>query len=85
MQLPNFDGNVLKCPEFWDVFESSVDGQNISDVVKFSYLKGVLRGTAFMAISGILLTNENYSVDVAILKQKFGKPSLRCFMQSSMS
>ena len=25
MQLPNFDGNVLKWPEFWDVFESSVD------------------------------------------------------------
>ena len=73
MQLPNFDGNVLKWPEFWDVFESSVDRQNISDVVKFSYLRGVLRGTAFMAISGISLTNENYSVAVAILKEKFGK------------
>ena len=73
MQLPNFDGNVLKWPEFWDVFESSVDQQNISDVVKFSYLRGVLCGTAFMAISGISLTNENYSVTVAILKEKFGK------------
>ena len=23
LQLPNFDGNILKWPEFWDVFESS--------------------------------------------------------------
>ena len=30
---PNFDGNILKWPEFWDVFESSVDKQNISDSV----------------------------------------------------
>ena len=73
MQLPNFDGNVLKWPEFWDVLESFVDRQNISDVVKFSNLRGVLCGTAFMAISGISLINENYSVAIAILKEKFGK------------
>ena len=72
MQLPNFD-DFLKRPEFWDVFESSVDRQNISNVVKFSYLREILRGTAFMAISKISLTNENYSVAVGILKEKFGK------------
>ena len=55
------------------MLESPVDWQNISDVVKFSYLRGVLCGTAVMAISGILLTNENYSVAVAISKEKFGK------------
>ena len=54
------------------ILGSSVDRQNISDMVKFSYLR-VLRGTAFVAISGISLTNENYSVAVAILKEKFGK------------
>ena len=69
LNLPNFDGNILKWSEFWDVFESSVDKQNISDVAKFSYLRGILRGTAFMAISGISLTNENYSVAVTILKK----------------
>ena len=25
LNLPNFDCNILKWPEFWDVFESSVD------------------------------------------------------------
>ena len=24
LQLPNFDGNVLRWPEFWDIYESSV-------------------------------------------------------------
>ena len=74
LQLPNFDGNILKWPEFWDVFESSVDKQNIAKVSKFSYLKGALRGTAFTAISGIALTNDNYDVTVTLLKQKFGRP-----------
>ena len=73
LNLPSFDGSILKWPEFWDVFESSVDKQNIPEVAKFSYLRGAFRGAAFMAISGISLTSENYQVAVAILKEKFGK------------
>jgi len=64
----------LKWPEFWNVFKSSVDKQNIAKVSKFSYLKGALHGTAFIAISGIALTNDNYDVAVTLLKQKFGRP-----------
>jgi len=72
LQLPNFDGNILKWPKFWDVFESSVDKQNISKVSKFSYLQSVLRGSALVAISGITLSNDNYDLAVALLKEKFG-------------
>ena len=54
LQLPNFEGNSLKWPGFLDVFEPSVDKQNIAKVSKFSYLKGALKGAAFTAISGIL-------------------------------
>ena len=74
LQLPNFDGNILKWSKFWDVFKSSVDEQNIAMVSKFSYLKGALRGAAFTAISGIVLTNDNYNVAVTLLKQKLGRP-----------
>ena len=74
LQQPNSDENILKWPEFWDVFESSVDWQNITKVSKFSYLRGALCGTAFTAISGIALTNDNYDVAVALLKRKFGRP-----------
>ena len=30
LHLPSFDENILKWPEFWDVFESSMDKQNIA-------------------------------------------------------
>ena len=51
-----------------------MDKQNIAKVSKFSYLKRTLRGTAFTAISGIALTNDNYDIAVTLLKQKFGRP-----------
>ena len=72
LQLPLFDGNVLKWPEFWDTFNSSVHQQNIPNVSKFSYLRGVLRGAASVAISGISLTEENYAVALKLLQEKFG-------------
>ena len=73
LQLPNFDGYILKWPEFWDIYESSVHRQeSIPNVVKFSYLKGALRGSAALAITGISVTNENYEVVIKILQEKFG-------------
>ena len=72
LHLPTYDGSVLKWPEFWDIFEASVHRQNIPKVSKFSYLKGVLRGSAYVAISGISVTEDNYDVVVALLKDKFG-------------
>jgi len=56
------------------VFESSVDKQDISKVSKFSYLRSALHGSALVAISGITLSNENYDLAVALLKEKFGNP-----------
>ena len=41
-----------------------MDKQNIDRVSKFSYLKGTLQGSAFTAMSGIALTNENYGVAI---------------------
>ena len=71
LHLPTYDGSVLKWPEFWDIFEASVHRQNIPKVSKFSYLKGALRGSAYVAISGISVTEDNYDVVVALLKDKF--------------
>ena len=54
LSLPTFDGNVLHWQEFWDVFDAAVHQQTaISDVTKFGYLKGSLRGSAASAIYGI--------------------------------
>ena len=72
LHLPTYDGSVLKWPEFWDIFEASVHRQNIPKVSKFSYLKGALRGSAYVDISGISVTEDNYDAVVALLKDKFG-------------
>ena len=72
LQLPNFDGNVLRWPEFWDIYESSVHRQDIPKVVKNSYLKGALRGSAASVIAGISITNEGNDVAIQILQERFG-------------
>ena len=51
LQLPNFDGTMLKWPEFWNIYETSVHRKYIPKVVKYSYLKGVLHGSAASAIT----------------------------------
>jgi len=38
LHLPTFDGYILKWPEFWDIYESSVHRQDIPNVSKFNYL-----------------------------------------------
>ena len=59
LNLPKFDGNILKWQEFWDVYKSAVHEQELSEVTKFNYLKGLVRGAAATVISGISVTNDN--------------------------
>ena len=64
---------TYKNSEFWDQFECTVHrNTKLSDIEKFSYLKGKLYGQAQSAISGLTLSNENYDVAVDILKERFG-------------
>ena len=72
IQLPCFDGNIQQRTEFWEMFTTSVDQQNLSKVSKFTYLKGVLRGAAAAAISGIAIINDNYDLAVTLSKERFG-------------
>ena len=86
LQLPNFDGNVLRWPEFWDIYQLSVHRQDIPKVVKYSYLKGALRGSAASVIAGISITNEGYDVAIQILQERFGNKEViieTLHMQSS--
>ena len=53
--------------EFWDMFQSSVNTQELPPVTKFTYLKGILRGQAAAAISGIAITEENYDIALRTL------------------
>ena len=44
----------------------------MSDIEKLKYLNSKLTGEAKQAVSGILLSNENYRVAIDLLKERFG-------------
>ena len=44
LDLPKFNGDVLKFMSFWQQFVSCVDSQEIPEVSKFTYLLSLLRG-----------------------------------------
>ncbi|MGR0261062.1 DUF1759 domain-containing protein, partial [Klebsiella pneumoniae] len=53
MPIPTFSGDILKWTHFRDTFLSLVHGDhNLSNVEKFHYLLGALKGEA-----AVLLTN----------------------------
>ena len=74
LEIPSFNGDALRWSEFWDSFEASVDkNRGLSGIEKLSYLNSKLTGEAKQAVSGILLSNQNYEVAKTILKDRFGK------------
>ena len=76
--LPRFNGDLLAWPEFWELYEASVERNDAySPVQKLYYLKQHLDGAAARSIQGLQLTAENYPVAIQILKDRFGKSDLR--------
>ena len=74
MELPKFDGDVLKFHNFWDQFKGSVhDNDNVSAVQKFTYLRSVLEGVAYHTIEGFEVTSANYQHAVNALKHRFSR------------
>ena len=45
--------------------------KNIPDVIKFCYLKSVLSKNVQESIRALLITNENYSVALNILRERY--------------
>ena len=76
LQLPTYSGEPEKWKEFIDIFETSVDEQELADVEKFSYLKVCLKGKAAAAIEGYAVTNDNYKDALAVLKRRFGNKDI---------
>ena len=77
LSLPNFSGNPLEYQGFWDSFNAAVhENTRLEEIMKFNYLKSVLRGSALSSISGLSLTSENYEQAVDILKKRYGNKQL---------
>ena len=59
-----FDGTPI-----WDSFNTAIhSNDSLSDRYKFNYLRGLLKGTALEAISGLTLTSSNYKGAVTVLR-----------------
>ena len=68
----DFHGDPKKWIAFRDSFDVAVSQRDISDVEKFHYLRGYLKGEALRAIDGLAVTNDNYSEAYEILGKRFG-------------
>ena len=77
LELRKFNGKLEEWQEFWDSFESAMDSNDsLSNVDKFSYLRGLLPEPARSAIAGFALTPANYEAAVELLKKRFGKKTV---------
>ena len=74
LNLLTFDVDLLHQQIFWDIFESTVHQQDISNFKchKVQLLKNSLWGAASLAICEVSVTNDNYLMVIELLKEKFG-------------
>lgn len=69
-----FGGKLQEWQTFWDSFDSAVNqNEDLADVDKFAYLKGLLIEPARSTISGFALTSANYKEAIDLLKRRYGK------------
>jgi len=73
LDIPTFDGDIIRWQEFWDTFEATIHKGKYSPVHKMNYLKSKLSGEA---LDAILLSNTNYQVVIDVLKRRFGNTQL---------
>ena len=77
IKIEDFHGNPLKFESFWDCFNSAVHSDDsIGKSLKFTYLRGYLKGSALAAVDGLTLTDKNYDEAVKILRDRFGNKQL---------
>ena len=77
LEIQKFSGKVHEFQEFWDSFSSAIDqNDELANVDKFKYLKGLLSESARSVIAGFPLTDSNYLIAVDLLKQRYAKPSM---------
>ena len=72
-----YDGTLTTSTPFWDAYKTAIhSNHSLSSVEKFTYLQTLLEGKAKEAISGLSLTDANYTAAIGILERKFGDKEL---------
>ncbi|XP_035220972.1 uncharacterized protein LOC118193921 [Stegodyphus dumicola] len=77
LTIAKFFGDSSNWQEFWSQFEAAIhNNDSLSKVNKFSYLKSLLGGVVYNAVSGLSLTKENYDSAIQLLINRFGRKDL---------
>ncbi|KAH7950910.1 hypothetical protein HPB52_003118 [Rhipicephalus sanguineus] len=76
-QIPTFSGALRDWQSFWAHFSAAIRlNDEHLQIEKFRYLLSYLTGAAKRPISGIRLTEDNYSIAIKTLTQRFGPRDL---------
>ena len=77
IKIKPFDGEAMEWKPFKDAFDATIhERSDITDIEKFTYLRGFLSGSALKAIEGMTLTNANYEHARDILEKRYGNEQL---------
>ena len=75
--VKSFSGDPTMWPEFFDTYNVAIhQNSDLSDIERFTYLKGYLHGEARRCIQGLTLSDANYKEAVTLLKNRFGNKKL---------
>ena len=75
LEISKFKGNHIDWFRFWNQFSAEIDGADIAQVTKFSYLKEMLPPQAKSLVDGLPFDTEGYERAKSILNTKYGKTS----------
>ena len=74
LELPVFSGLHTEWQPFWDQFSAIIDNsEELPDVVKFTYLRSLLKGEAKSVIAGLSLTGAHYKAAKTSLTKRYGR------------
>ena len=77
LKLEIFDGKQENWQTFYENFDWAINkNTELSDIQKMTYLRNLVKGQALSAITELTLSNENYSVALNILKNRFSNKQL---------
>ena len=77
LNVKGFTGEPTDWQQFSETFKATVGtNTNISNIEKFSYLKGYLGGEAAKCIDGVALTEDNYVKALNLLEERYGNKQL---------
>ena len=77
IKIKTFNGDATEWRTFIEAFDATIHARiDITNIEKFTYLKGFLNGSALQTIDGLPLINDNYVNARDMLQKSFGNPQL---------